>query len=76
MLKLVTIMGRVVLGASGLLLTGCAYHDYHRGRYDGPAYRTYYERTDYRYGDRHDRYDYRDGHRHRVRYYNKYERCD
>jgi major membrane immunogen (membrane-anchored lipoprotein) len=73
MLKLVTIAGRVVLGASGLLLTGCAYRDYHHGRYDGPQYRGYYERVDYRYGDRY--YD-RDGYRHRVRYSDRYGRCD
>jgi len=76
MLKLVTIVGRVVLGASGLLLTGCAYDSYHRGHYDGPAYRGYYERTDYRYGERHDRYYDRDGRWHRVRYSDRYERCD
>ena len=75
MLKLATIAGRVVLGASGLFLTGCAYHDYHRGRYDGPTYRGYYERVDYRYGDR-DRYYERDGHRNRSHYYDRYDRCD
>jgi len=76
MLKLVTIVGRVVLGASGLLLTGCAYDNYHRGHYDGPAYRTYYERTDYHYGDRHERYYDHDGRRYRERYYDRDGRCD
>jgi hypothetical protein len=75
MLKLVTIVGRVVLGASGLALTGCAYHDYHHGRYDGPVRRGYYERVDYRYGER-DRYYDRDGHRYYTRGYDRYERCD
>ena len=77
MLKLVTIAGRVVLGASGLLLTGCAYRDYHYGRYDGPEYRGYYERVDYRYADRDRHFDHdRDGHRYRTRYYERYDRCD
>ena len=73
MLKLVTIVGRVVLGASGLALTGCAYHDYRDACYDGPSYRAYYERTDYRYADRH--YDH-DGYRHYGHYRDRYERCD
>ena len=75
MLRLVAIAGRVMLGAGGLLLTGCAYRDYDRGRYgyDGPVQRGYYERVDYRYGDRH--YD-RDGYRHHDRYNDRYGRCD
>ena len=73
MLKLVAIAGRVVLGAGGLLLTGCAYRDYCDSRYEGPHYRSYYERTDYRYGDRY--YD-RDGYRHHERYSDRYGRCD
>jgi len=73
MLKLVTIAGRVVLGASGLLLVGCAYHEHDRGRYDGPVHRGYYERVDYRYGDRN--YD-RDGYRHREKYVDRYGRCE
>ena len=75
MLKLVTIAGRVVLGASGLLLTGCAYRDYNDARYDGPVHRGYYERVDYRYGDR-DRYYDRDAYRHHERYYERDGRCD
>jgi len=73
MLKLVTIAGRAVLGASGLLLVGCAYRDYDHGRYDGPVHRAYYERADYRYGNRY--YD-RDEYRHRVTYNDRYGRCD
>ena len=73
MLKLMTIAGRVMLGAGGLLLTGCAYRDYREARYDGPVHRGYYERVDYRYGDR-DRHD-RD-YRHGERYYDRYGRCD
>jgi len=77
MLKLVTIAGRVVLGLGGLLLTGCAYHDYcdDGGHYATPV-RHYYERVDYRYGG--DRYYDRDhdGYRHRDRYVDRYGRCD
>ncbi|HEV8605897.1 MAG TPA: hypothetical protein VGQ99_11050 [Tepidisphaeraceae bacterium] len=75
MLKLVTIAGRVVLGASGLLMTGCAVREYRDGGgYYRPVGRSYYERTDYRYGgDRH--YD-RDSYRHRERYNDRYGRCD
>ena len=74
MLRLVTIAGRVMLGAGGLLLTGCAYRDYHDdGRYYEPRHRGYYERVDYRYGDR--SYD-RDGYRHHDRYNDRYGRCD
>ena len=79
MLKLVTIVGRVVLGASGLALTGCAYHDYRDSCYDGPTYRGYAQRVDVRYADRdryYDRDGYRDGYRHRVRYYERDVRCD
>src|SRR5437763_745275 len=55
MLRLVTIAGRVMLGAGGLLLTGCAYRDYRdEGRYYEQPHRAYYERVDYRYGG--DRY--------------------
>jgi hypothetical protein len=75
MLRLVTIVGRVMLGASGLLLTGCAYREYRDdGGYYRPAGHSYYERTDYRYGgERH--YD-RDSYRHRERYNDRYGRCD
>jgi len=75
MLKLVTIAGRVMLGAGGLLLTGCAYRDYHDDGYYG-GHRGYYERVDYRYGR--DRYYDRDhdGYRHRDRYVERYGRCD
>jgi hypothetical protein len=75
MLKLVTIAGRVVLGAAGLLLVGCAYRDYDHGRYEGPVQRGYYERVDTRYGHWDRSYD-RDGYRHRERYVERYGRCD
>ena len=75
MLRLVTIAGRVVLGAGGLLLTGCAYRDYRdEGRYYEQPHRGYYERVDYRYGD--DRYYDHDGYRHHDRYSDRYGRCD